>query len=72
MSRILSRYLTTDPREWEQKLAGIIVDTGEPAPSTTVARATIAGDESRLRGIPCIARGVAGTSFGTSPHGAIQ
>jgi hypothetical protein len=33
----------------------------------TVTRATLPGDTRRLRGIPCIARGVGGTSPGTDP-----
>jgi len=34
---------------------------------TTITNATLPGDTRRLRGIPCIARGVGGTSPNTNP-----
>jgi hypothetical protein len=65
MSRPLPRYL--EPDDFQHKLARILIETGEQAPPATVVRATLAGDERRLRGIPCIARGVPGASPGTNP-----
>lgn len=60
MSRALPRYLEpTD--DFERKLARILIEVGEPAP-TRIGHATAGGDERRLRGVPCIARGVAGMS----------
>lgn len=65
MSRPLPRYL--DPDDFQQKLARILLETGEPAPPTTVTKATLSGDTRRLRGIPAIGYGVAGASPGTNP-----
>ena len=63
---LLPRF--TDHRiEDERKIARIILETGE-APAATVARATLPGDTRRLRGIPSVARGVAGVSPGTDPY----
>lgn len=47
-------------------LARIALETGEPITPTPPAGSP-AGDERQLRGIPCIARGVGGTSPGTRP-----
>lgn len=66
MSHPLPRY-TTEP-DFHAKLARILIDVGEPAPPTTAYRATAAGDEAKLRGIPAIGRNVAGAIPGTSPH----
>jgi len=66
MSRILPRYTDTTAAD-ERKLARILIEVGEAAPTTTVTRATLAGDERRLRGIPCVARGVPGASPHTNP-----
>lgn len=53
----------------ERKLARILLETGEQAPAPqTVQRATLPGDNRRLRGIPTVARGVAGVSPGTDPY----
>lgn len=50
----------------ERKLGRILLEsTGEE--TTTVARATLPGDNRRLRGIPVCARGVTGVSPGTDP-----
>ena len=59
MSRALPRYL--EPDDFEQKLGRILIEVGEPAP-TRIGHATAGGDERRLRGVPCIARGVGGMS----------
>ncbi len=72
MSRALPRYLDTDHAEWERKLARILIEVGEPAPASRTFRATAAGDEQRLRGIPCQAKGVGGTSPGTNPMAALM
>lgn len=67
MSRPLPRYLEPDP--FEPKLARILLEVGEPAPTVaTVARATLAGDERRLRGIPVVGRGISG---GVDPYIAV-
>lgn len=68
MSHPLPRY--TDWRaQDERRLARILLETGTSVPSpTTVQRATLAGDERRLRGIPVCARGVPGVSPGTHPE----
>lgn len=34
--------------------------------------ATAAGDERRLRGIPCLARGIGGAIKGTRPHADLR
>ena len=51
-----------------QKIARIMLETGESAPITSRAGATNGGDERKLRGIPAIGRGVTGAIPGTSPH----
>lgn len=62
------RYRYTDQHlEDERKIARILLETGEAAPVQTVARATLGGDERRLRGIPAIGRGVSGAIPGTRP-----
>lgn len=67
MSNILRRYHAHAERiQDEQKLARILLETGDHAP--TIGHATAGGDERKLRGIPAIARGVAGAIPGTSPH----
>jgi hypothetical protein len=40
----------------------------DDTPIRTARGATAAGDERRLRGIPCLARGIGGVIAGTSPH----
>lgn len=68
MSQILRRFDAHAERlHDERRLANILLETGEPAPTTTRAGATPAGDERRLRGIPAIARGVPGHIPGTRP-----
>lgn len=70
MSQPLPRYTNTTLDD-ERKLARILLETGDPAPPTTVARATLPGDTRRLRGIPVQARGVGGTSPGSNPLAAL-
>jgi hypothetical protein len=55
----------------ERLLAKILLETGEAAPPATVIQATLAGDSSRLRGLPAIARGVSGAIPGTQPERAL-
>ena len=69
MSRPLPRfYRNQTEAEDAAMITRILIDTGAAAPNLdTVQRATLAGDERRLRGIPVCARGVSGTSPGTNP-----
>ena len=55
-----------------RQLADILldIDPNEPAIKEKRYRATAAGDERKLRGIPAIARGVPGAIPGSSPHHA--
>ena len=57
-------------RAQAQQLATILleVDPTEPALQERRYRATAAGDERKLRGIPAIGRSVTGAIPGTSPH----
>lgn len=48
----------------EQELARIILETGEDLPTNPAA---LPGDTRKLRGIPCLARGIGGTITGTDP-----
>jgi hypothetical protein len=79
MSPALPRYQhTTQPRDddaklaaitdqaaWERKLAEILIDVGEAAPTASSFGTTIA-DTQLLRGIPVVGA-VCGTSPGTDP-----
>ena len=67
MSHLLRRFHAQSERiEDERKIGRIVLEArGEEA--KTVARATLPGDNRRLRGIPVVARGVAGVSPGTDP-----
>lgn len=72
MSQILPRFNQRQERaERERKIARIILEAGPEETPATVARATLAGDARRLRGLPAIGRGVGGTIPGTSPEGAL-
>ena len=51
--------------EDECKVAKILVEA-RPAP-TNMAGVTSGGDERRLRGLPCVGRGVSGAMHGTNP-----
>jgi hypothetical protein len=53
--------------EDERKIAKVLMESDGVEIPKTVARATLPGDNRRLRGIPCVARGVAGVSPGTDP-----
>lgn len=69
MSQTLGRFhrrsqATAD----QQKIARILLETGEAAPMMRTAGATNGGDERKLRGIPAIGRGVAGAIKGSTPH----
>ena len=69
---LLPRYNASAQRiEDERKLSRIILESTS-AEVQTVTRATLPGDNRRLRGIPCIARGVSGVSPGTDPLLAVQ
>lgn len=66
MSRPLPRFVDMSVED-ERKLARILLETGAATrPSLSLAEA----DPQDLRGIPCIARGVGGTSPGTDPFNA--
>jgi hypothetical protein len=54
-----------------EKIGRILRETGDPGPTNTVARATLPGDNRRLRGIPVVGFSVTGTSPGTDPLGAL-
>jgi hypothetical protein len=54
-----------------RKLGRIILESQAADVPKTVTRATLPGDNRRLRGIPCIARGVAGVSPGTNPSSVV-
>lgn len=72
MSRPLPRYTDTRLAD-ERKLARILLDSGGQAPE--LGRRVgqhLAVEAQRLRGIPCIANGVGGTSPGTDPFLALQ
>lgn len=71
MSRLLPRFTNTRIED-EQKITQIILEVGEVEETQTVARATLPGDTRRLRGIPSIARGVAGACPGTNPLSALM
>lgn len=74
MSLILPRFNASMQRIQDaEKIGRILRETGAvdlPKPSFT--KATAAGDTRRLRGIPCVARGVAGVSPGTHPTTALR
>lgn len=73
MSQVLRRfYAAMEKIEDERKLGRILLESTSADVPTTVARATLPGDNRRLRGIPCVARGVAGVSPGTAPSDALR
>lgn len=66
MSLILPRFTAAMTAiEDARRLGRILEETGSTTPIAT--KATAGGDDRRLRGIPCVARGVAGVSPGTNP-----
>ncbi len=62
-----SRYDVQNDRDFQRRLARILIEVGEPAPNMKHT-GTAGGDERKLRGIPAIGRGVAGAIPGTAPH----
>ena len=63
MSRILPRHQRFEEHARDiEKIVRIILETEPQQNVTTVQRVTLAGDSRRLRGIPTVARGVAGMS----------
>lgn len=70
---LLPRFTAATERiEDERKIARVLLESESAEVPHTVARATLPGDNRRLRGIPCIARGVSGVSPGTDPLLAVQ
>lgn len=68
MSQHLPRfYRRQQAAEDQRKIGRILLETGEAAPTKTTTAATLPGDTRRLRGLPAVARGVAGVSPGTDP-----
>lgn len=67
MSHLLPRFTAMSERISDERHIAEIVLEANDVLVPTLARATLAGDDRRLRGIPCIARGVGGTSPGTNP-----
>jgi hypothetical protein len=73
MSQVLRRFNASMERiEDERKIGRILLESQAAESPTTVTRATLPGDTRRLRGIPCIARGVAGVSPGTHPSDRLR
>lgn len=73
MSRLLPRMNAVSERMAdERKIGRILLESNVADTTKTVARATLPGDTRRLRGIPCVARGVAGVSPGTHPSDALR
>jgi hypothetical protein len=68
VSQLLRRFHAhTERIEDERKIGRILIESQAVDIPKTVARATLPGDNRRLRGIPCVARGVSGVSPGTQP-----
>jgi len=72
MSQLLRRFTAVSERLDDQRKIGRIVLESVDVVPTTVQRATLPGDNRRLRGIPVCARGVAGVSPGTHPSDALR
>lgn len=71
---ILQRFTQRQQqREAEQKLAQLLLASGEAVTSTSTmaAHATAAGDPHRLRGIPAIGYSVPGAIPGSNPLAAL-
>ena len=72
MSQVLRRFNAAMERiEDQRKIGRILLESTAMETPATVARATLPGDNRRLRGIPCVARGVSGVSPGTDPLGVL-
>jgi hypothetical protein len=73
MSQVLRRFNAAMERIEDQRNIGrILLESSTMDVPQTVARATLPGDNRRLRGIPCVARGVSGVSPGTDPVSCIR
>lgn len=73
MSQILPRFnRRAEQAQSERKIARIILEAGPEETPMTVARATLAGDGRRLRGIPALSRGVGSAIPGTNPEAALM
>lgn len=72
MSLLLRRFhATSEHIEDQRKIGRILLESQDSEAPQSVARATLPGDNRRLRGIPVVARGVAGCSPGTNPLAAV-
>jgi hypothetical protein len=68
VSHLLRRFHAYSERmEDERRIGRILLEAQAGEVPRTVSRATLPGDNRRLRGIPVVARGVAGVSPGTNP-----
>lgn len=67
--RILPRfYARQEEAERQRRIARILLETGETVPARVTAGATLAGDRSRLRGLPAVGKGIGqGAIRGTTP-----
>ena len=73
MTQILPRWnRAMDAMSAERAVAKAVLESGPADVPSTVTRATLGGDTRRMRGIPCIARGVSGVSPGTDPRLAVM
>ena len=73
MSAILPRFTASMQRiEDQRKIGRILLESTAMEVPATVARATLPGDNRRLRGIPVVARGVSGVSPGTHPSDCLR
>ena len=76
MSLILPRFTASMQRIDDERKIGRILLGAESSERVTKAKRignrSGEGDPLRLRGIPCIARGVRGASPGTNPSDAIR
>jgi hypothetical protein len=57
--------------EDERRLARILLETGEALPEEVKRSGAPGGDRRRLRGLPCVSKGVAGVIAGTDPVAAL-
>jgi hypothetical protein len=73
MSQLLRRFSAHSERlDDQRKVARIVLESGGQEIPRTVVRATLPGDNRRLRGIPVVARGVSGVSPGTHPSDTMR
>lgn len=71
MSILLPRYYRRQQEREDRAAVDKAVTESIDVVPETVARATLPGDNRRLRGIPCVALGVSGVSPGTDPLAAL-